>query len=149
MGSGLHRENGLGPETSIHLPASFGVRLDVVLPKATLVEKLEKTYKQCIKHILSLPVTVADPAVYVLSGALPMESVESVIHKRALVLFGCICMLSEESIEKRLVRWQLASKTCESSSWFVATREVSLKYVGMKWVTLHQSLDGSPLSTSM
>ena len=130
MGSGLHGENGLDPETSIHLLQTYVLPvlvygLEVVLPKATLVEKLEKTYKKFLKHILSLPVTVADSAVYVLSGALP---VEGVIHKRALTLFGSICRLEEDTVEKRVARRQLAVKTYESNSWFIAVRKLFLKY---------------------
>ena len=118
MGSGLHGENGLDPETSIHLLQTYVLPvlvygLEVVLPKATLVDKLERIYKQFIKQILSLPVTVADPAVYILSGAMPTEGV---IHKRALVLFGSCCRLGEESVEKRLARRQLAVKGFESNT---------------------------------
>ena len=40
--------------------------------------------------ILSLSVNTADPAVYVLSGTIP---VEATIHKRALAFFGNICRL--------------------------------------------------------
>ena len=130
MGSGLHGENGLDPETSIHLLQTYVLPvlvygLEVVLPKTTLVEKLERTYKQFIKQILSLPVTVADPAVYILSGAIPIEAV---IHKRALVLFGSICRLGEDSVEKRVARRQLCVKSFESNSWFTAVRKMFLRY---------------------
>ena len=130
MGSGLHGENGLDPETSIHLLQTYVLPvlvygLEVILPKASLMDKLERTYKKFVKHILSLPVTVADPAVYVLSGAMPIEGV---IHKRALVMFGSLCRLGEDSVEKRLVRRQLAVKSFESSSWFVAVRKLFIKY---------------------
>ena len=119
----------MDPETSIHLLETnvlpvlvYG--LEVVLPKASLMDKLERTYKKFIKHILSLPVTLADPAVYVLSGAMPIECV---IHKRALVMFGSLCRLGEDSVEKRLAHRQLA-KSFESSSWFVAVRKLFIKY---------------------
>ena len=77
MASGLHGENGLDPETSIHLLQIYVLPvmvygLDVVLPKLALVDKLNRTYKKILKQILSLPITVADPPVYKLSGALPM-----------------------------------------------------------------------------
>ena len=106
MGSGLHGENGLDQQTSIHLLQTYVLSvlvygMEVVTPKATLIEKLERTYKNFIKHILSLPVTVANPAVYVLSGAVP---VEAVIHKKALMLFGSVCRLGEDSVEKRIAR---------------------------------------------
>ena len=102
MGSGLHGENDLEPETLIHLLQIYVLPvlvygLEVVTPKATLIEKLERTYKKFIKQIMSLPVTVADPVVYVLSGAVP---VEAVIHKKALMLFGSVCRLDEDSVEK-------------------------------------------------
>ena len=89
MGSGLHDESGLDLETSIRLVQTYVLRvlvygMEVYASKATLIEKLERTYKNFIKQILSLVVTVADPAVYVLSGAVP---VEAVIHKKALILF--------------------------------------------------------------
>ena len=60
---------------------------------------LEKIYKKFLKLILSLPVNIADHAVYVLSGRVP---VEAIIHKRALAFFGNICRLPETTIEHRL-----------------------------------------------
>ena len=93
--------------------------MEVVFPKATLVEKLEKNYKQLIKHILSLPVTVADPAVYVLSGSLPIEA--------ALVLFGSLqtqCGFGGEATGAQAT----AIKTFEIISWFVAVRKLFFKY---------------------
>ena len=74
--------------------------MEVVTPKATLMKKQERTYKNVMKQILSLPVTVADLAVYVLSGAVP---VEAVIHKKALMLFGSVCRLDDEPIACRTV----------------------------------------------
>ena len=49
-------ENSLGSDTSKHLRQTYVLLvliygLEVVLPKAALVEKLERTYKQFIKHI--------------------------------------------------------------------------------------------------
>ena len=130
MGSGLHGHDGLDPETSFHLLSIFVLLvlvygLEVVLPKNVLVEKLERTYKQFITHILSLPTTVADSAVYILSGTIPIEGV---IHKRALTLFSNICRLNDSSIEKQLARRQFAVKTHNSSSWFVAIKKILVKY---------------------
>ena len=80
MSSGLHCENGLDPEMSIHLLQTYILPvliygLEVVLPKATVTKKLERTYKQFIKQILSQPATVTHPAVYILSDAMPIEAV--------------------------------------------------------------------------
>ena len=130
MASGLHGENGLDPETSIHLLQIYVLPvmvygLDVVLPKSALVDKLNRTYKKILRQILSLPTTVADPAVYILSGALPMGGI---IHKRTLILYGSICRLDESSVEKRLARRQLAIKGPGSYSWYVELMKILIKY---------------------
>ena len=57
MGSGLHGHNGLDPETLIQLLNIYILLvlvygLKVVLPKATLIKKLERNHKQFIKHIV-------------------------------------------------------------------------------------------------
>ena len=75
--------------------------------------------------ILSLPVNTADPAVYVLSGTI---TVEATIHKRALTFFGNICRLPETTIEHRLAVRQLSVKLFTSQSWFIAVKEIFIKY---------------------
>ena len=72
-----------------------------------------------------MPITVADPAIYLLSGALP---VEAVIHKRILSLFGNITRLPSQSIEVRLAKRQLEIKTFRSHSWFIAVKKILIKY---------------------
>ena len=65
---------------------------------------------------------MADPAVYVLTGTIPIEAV---VHKRALTLFVSICRLGDDSVEKQLARRQLSIK---SFSWFIAIRKLLIKY---------------------
>ena len=130
MSSGLHGENGLDPESAIHLMQTYVLPvlvygMEVVLPRPKYIDLLEKFNKKFLKLIMSLPVTTADPAVYVLSGTLP---VEATIHKRALTFFGSICRLPEASIEHQLARRQLSIKTDKSHSWFIAMREIFQKY---------------------
>ncbi|MES9884980.1 MAG: reverse transcriptase family protein [Sedimenticola sp.] len=130
MASGLHGENGLDPETSLHLMQTYILPvliygMEVILPKVKLVDKLEIVNKKFLKQILSLPTTVANPAVYILSGTIP---VEGTIHKRALTLFGNISRLQDESLEKQIAERQLNVKNMESSSWFIAVKKILLKY---------------------
>ena len=130
MGAGLHGENGLDQETSIHLLQIYVVPvlvygLEVVLSNGIHLDKLERLYKRFLKQILSLPQTVADPAVYILSGAI---SLEAVIHSRALTLFGSICRLDESTVEKRLARRQLSVESCTGNSWFVDIRRLCVRY---------------------
>ena len=104
MSAGFHGDDGLDPDTSIHLLQTYVLPvlvygLEVLLPRKVLLEKLYRIHKKFLKMILSLPETVADPAVYVLLGTAPIESV---IHKRALTFYGNICRLSEDTVEEQL-----------------------------------------------
>ena len=70
MSSGLHGENGLDPDTSIHLMQTYVMpvlvyELEVVLPKQKHLDTLERLNGKLLKLILSQPVNVADPAVYI------------------------------------------------------------------------------------
>ena len=98
--------NDLDPETSVQLYQVYVVPtlvygLELILPEQRLVDSLERTNKKFLKHILSLPNTTADSAVYILTGTIP---VEGVIHKRALSLFGNVCRQEKNSTEQRLAQ---------------------------------------------
>ena len=73
MGAGLHGDYGLDRDTSIHLLQIYVVPvlvyvLEVVLPNGVHLDELERLHKRFLKQILSLPQTVADPAVYIECG---------------------------------------------------------------------------------
>jgi selenophosphate synthase len=60
----------------------YGFIVDsVVITRQTL----EMFYRKIIKQILSIPTNTADPAVYILAGAIPIESR---IHILALGMYG-------------------------------------------------------------
>lgn len=101
MEFGLHGENGLDPETALSLLQTYVLpvltyRREVIIPTGHPLSILDIQYKKIIKHILSLLNNTADPAIYLLSGTLPIEAI---VHKRMLSLFGNITRLSEASIE--------------------------------------------------
>ena len=130
MAAGLHGENGLDPETSIQLIHAYVLPvlvygLEVILPNRTLIDKLERVYRRFLKQVLSLPETVADPACYILSGAVPIEAA---VHNRAMSLFGNICRLDETAVEKQLARRQLAVKSPDNNSWYIAIRKFLARY---------------------
>ena len=99
--------------------------LEVILPEQKWMDMLERTNKKFLKHILSLPTTTADSAVYVLTGTIPIEGV---IHKRALSLFGNVCRLGENSTERQLATRQLTVKSLSSHSWFITIKKLLVKY---------------------
>ena len=118
MYAGLPRENDLAPETSLNLYQIYVLPvlqygMEVILPRQKYMDMLDKFNKRNIQHILSLPTTTADPAIYILSGTTP---VEATIHQHALTFFGSIARLRESSVEKQLVSRQLAVKTMKSYS---------------------------------
>ena len=130
MGAGLHGENGLDPDTSIHLLQTYVIPilvygLEVVLPTGVYLDKLDRVHKKFIKQIFSLPQNVADPAIYIIAGALP---VEAIIHTRALGLFGSVSRLDESSVKKSVARRQLSIKAYGGNSWFIDIRKLCVKY---------------------
>jgi hypothetical protein len=143
FGGGYHGNNGLDPDTLIHLFKMYITPvllygMELIIPKATPLIQLELFQKRMLKQLLSLPTRTADAAVYVLSGLLP---VEAQIHIRTLVLFNNICNQADNSIEKNLARKQLIVKSNESSSWFI-----EIKYILRKYILQEASwyLDNSP-----
>jgi hypothetical protein len=128
FGGGYHGNNGLDPDTLIHLLKTYITPvllygMELIIPKA--LAQLELFKKRMIKQILSLPTRTADSAVYILSGLLP---VEAQIHIRALGLFNSICNQAEDSVEKTLARMQLIVKSNESNSWFIEIKNILRKY---------------------
>ena len=104
MPGGLHGENGLDSQTAVHvfqiyaLPVLF-YGLEVAVPSKSNLDTLEKFLRTSLKQILSLPTSTASPVVHIFTGILP---VEAMVHKRILALFGSICRLNDDSVEKRL-----------------------------------------------
>jgi hypothetical protein len=93
--------------------------MELIIPKTTALEQLERYQKKLLKQ-LSLPPNTPDPAVYLLSGTLP---VEAQLHIRALSYFNNICNQEEKSIEKLSARQQLRIKTINSNSWFIGIKK--------------------------
>ena len=143
MQAGLHGENGLDPVTSISLLQTYVMPimfygLETLIPKGKSFELINKQYKKIIKQVLSLPVNIADPAIYILSGLLPADAI---IHKKALNLFGSICRGEETSTEWQLAERQLYIKGSKSNSWFNEIKQLFIKYeLGDPYQSLYTSL---------
>lgn len=100
FGCGFHGENGLDPETMIHLFKTYVspvllYGMEVSIPKGKYLEQLEKFQKKMIKQLLSISSNTPDPAIYILTGLLPIEAQ---IHVKALTLFGNVCRQDETCI---------------------------------------------------
>ena len=118
MGLGLHGENCLDPETPIHLLQIYVLPIlvygmEVVLPKATLIEKLERNIRISSSRFCHFG-SQWPPWQYMF--CLVSFQNEAVIHKKTLMLFGSACRLGEDSFEKQVARRQLCVKSFDSNS---------------------------------
>lgn len=130
MGSGFHGKNGLDPETILTLFITYILPmltygLEVLLPTGKNLENLQSYYKKLIKQLLTLPTNIGNPAIYILSGLLPIEAV---IELQALSMFGNITRSDRNSVEWRLAERQLAIKDHNSKSWFIEIKKICIKY---------------------
>jgi hypothetical protein len=141
FGGGFHGNNGLDPETLIHLFNTYITPvlmygMELIIPKTTALEQLERYQKKLLKQLLSFPPNTPDPAVYLLSVTFP---VEAQLHIRALSFCNNICNQEEKSIEKLSARQQLRIKTINSNSWFIEIKKMLIKYNLQDPVLLGQS----------
>ena len=82
FGCGFHGHNGLDPESLLHIYKTYITPVllygrELLLPSSKLLEQLELFQKRILKQILSLPMSCAEPAVYILTGILPNRSTNS------------------------------------------------------------------------
>ena len=76
--------------------------------------------KKCLKKLLSLPMNVATPAIYLLTGHL---RIEGQIDKKVLIF-----RQSQDNLERQIVYRQASVKSVDSNSWVVRIRQLLLKY---------------------
>ena len=77
-----------------------------------------------MRQLLSLPNSCAKPALYILSGQLPIAAL---IHKKALSLWGSI-IRNEDSIEYKLAERQLMLYKKRTDSWFLKVSQLMTIY---------------------
>jgi hypothetical protein len=86
------------------------------IPKGKILDDIQNYYKKLLRQLLSLTINVADPAVYMISGLLPLEAE---IHTKVFTMFGNISRVCKNSIEGKLSERQLHVKSLDSNSWFI------------------------------
>ncbi len=77
-----------------------------------------------LKQLLTLADNTADPALYILSGAAPIEME---IHRQALSMFGAISR-HPQSAEWELAKRQLVMQEYEAEEWFAYIRRLCCRY---------------------
>jgi hypothetical protein len=79
------------------------------------LEYLSVQFKKLLKQLLSLPKTVADPAIYIISG---MLLIEAQVDIKILSFYGNVTRQEKVSIEWQLAERQMNFKVLNSNSWF-------------------------------
>ena len=130
MSTGLHANSGLNHTTAIAIIRCYILPiltygLGILQSRSQNMNKLEQFLKALLKRILSLPLNAPDPALYVISGLLP---VQAQIDIKCLTLFNNICRQNDDMLEKRLAFRQLNMKENDSTSWFNLIKQILLKY---------------------
>ena len=119
MGAGLHGLNGVSPEISTAMVNTYikpilMSGLDALCLEEKDYELLKSHHLKLLRSIQHLPTSTAKPALYLLSGSLPLEATH---HQQVISLYGRI-VRRYNSIERELALRQLAMKDINSNSWF-------------------------------
>jgi hypothetical protein len=127
MGAGLHGVNGINPRVSIHIYNIYVLprllyNLEVIDINETNLKRLEVAHRRFLRNIQSLPTRTATPALYILTGVLPIEAQ---IDQRRLCM---IPSLAENPTILTLLTRQIAMKDGKSHSWIVKTQDALHKY---------------------
>jgi hypothetical protein len=129
MGTGLHGANGVDPLTGVRIYELYALPkllygMDVAETNKTQLSSLEDLHRGILRALQSLPNRVANAAVYLLAGSMP---VEGFIHTRKLSLIGAIARMDNSTLAEICLR-QCSLKDVDSASWFKDTELLLLKY---------------------
>ena len=88
--------------------------LEIVIPKGNILDDIQHYYKKLLKQVLSLTVNVADSAVYMIPGLLPLEAE---IHIKVFTMFGNITRAHRNSTEWQKVNYISTVLRVTAGSW--------------------------------
>ena len=134
MGAGMHGLNGTGPEVALIQYSTYVLPTLLYGLEALNINEAETNilaafHRKNIRCLLHLPKSTAIPALYLLSGMLPIEAL---IHTRILLLFrsitsGNASILPVAYIQEIITR-QLAMKDLDSRSWCTIVKKLLTQY---------------------
>ena len=109
FGSGLHGKNGLNPKISKHIWSTYIIPrltfgLEILNLNTTQIKKLEQFQIKILRQLQWLPDRCSNVAVHLLLG---LETVESIIDKKTLILFGQI-VRDQNTLEFNIAQRQIA-----------------------------------------
>ncbi len=127
MGSGLHGLNGLPVKTSMRIYNAYIIPralygLEALRIPDTAINKLEKFHRYALRSLLGLPKWTAIPALYILSGQLPIQ------YQIDLKTLNFIHSLITTDHVRDIVLRQYVTKTDKSNSLVIIFKEKLQKY---------------------
>ena len=139
----MHGKNGLPPTLNVHLLVTYVMPvltygLEVLLPSERELKVATQFHENTLRQLLSLPTRCAKPAMYVLSGQIPLVGQ---VHKKALTFLGNV-LRQPDTIEAKIAARQFFMKTSKDKSWFVKLRGILVQYNLPHPLELLQSLPG-------
>ena len=128
MGAGLHGLNGCGVKTSLQLYRIYTIpailhNLEAIIMNDNDYSNIEIFHKSVLRQIQHLPESTAKPALYLLTGELPLIAQ---MHIRILTFFHRLIM--RNNIEKEIIIRQLAMKCMNDRSWVIVVRKLLYQY---------------------
>ena len=127
MGAGLHGINGINPISSLHIYTIYVMPrviygLEGIDVNPSNIARLETAHRAFIRNIQSLPKRTAIPALFILSGILPIEAI---IDCKRLNIIPSLC---KNPTINDIIHRQTAMKELSSSSWVIKTQLLLNKY---------------------
>ena len=138
LGTGLHGQEGLDPPASVKLCNTYVKPrllhgLEATIITDAQLSQIDVYYKSLLRQIQSLPQNVATPAIYLLSGSIP---VKAHLHMRYMSMFGAIARLDLNNPLRQVATRQLAVKDDVSKSWFSRVNTLGALY----HINIHQAI---------
>ncbi len=129
LGAGLHGLNGTGPEVGKHLWNTYVTPrlkygLETLVLSSTEMVKLETYHHTNLRIMQALPTSTAKEAIYLLLGVPPFEAQ---LHVTTMT-FMVNCMRRPDSLEYKVIQYQLATKKDTSNSWIWHVNDILKKY---------------------
>ena len=84
---------------------------------------VDQQFKRTLQNILKISANSPPALVYFIAGSLPGKAI---LHKKQLTLFGMICRLRDDPLNKHARQVLLTSSS--PTSWFIQVRDLFLQY---------------------
>ena len=141
LSAGLHGTNGLPARTALHLYQVYILPrvlygLEALVIKKTQTDSIEQFQRSVLRSLLGLPNRTAIPALYILSGKIPID--RQIDQKQIMFLHS---LISQGGRLRDLVQRQYVMKKATSKSWIPYIKKILWQY---ELPSIHDLLADTP-----